>query len=85
MNRLPTLEAFLDKGQPMLASSILTPALNEGASEDQLLGVLYLLGRAAEIQGNPTDAVTYYQRVFVFDIQFRDTSDRLSELERAAR
>src|SRR4029079_11396666 len=61
-NRLPTYEAlgqcFLDKGQFKLASSILTRALSERASEDQLIGVLYLLGRAAEAQGNGTDAVT---------------------------
>ena len=88
-NRLPTFESlgqcFLDKGQAKLATSILTRALGEKASEDQLIGVLYLLGRAAELQGSPTDAVTYYQRVFVLDIQFRDTADRLNELERATR
>jgi tetratricopeptide (TPR) repeat protein len=88
-NRLPTFEAlgqcFLEKNQPKLATSILTRALTEKASEDQLIGVLYLLGRAAETQGNATDAVTYYQRVFVLDIQFRDTADRLNELEKATR
>ena len=46
---------------------------------------LYLLGRAAETQGNAADAVTYYQRVFVLDIQFRDTADRLNELEKVTR
>jgi tetratricopeptide (TPR) repeat protein len=88
-NRLPTFESlgqcFLEKGQPKLATSILSRALNEKASEDQLIGVLYLLGRAAEAQSSFSDAVTYYQRVFVLDIQFRDTADRLNELERAAR
>lgn len=88
-NRLPTYEAlgqcFLEKAQYKLASSILSRALNERASEEQLVGVLYLLGRAAEAQGLTTDAVNYYQRVFVLDIQFRDAADRLSELERVAR
>lgn len=89
-NRLPTYEAlgqcFLEKGQPKLASSILARALNEkAASEDQLVGVLYLLGRAAEEQGNAADALGYYQRVFVLDIQFRDITDRMTELERVAR
>ena len=88
-NRLPTFEAlgqcFLEKNQPKLATSILTRALGEKASEDQLIGVLYLLGRAAEAQGNGSDAVTYYQRVFVLDIQFRDIADRLNELEKATR
>jgi tetratricopeptide (TPR) repeat protein len=88
-NRLPTYEAlgqcFLEKAQPKLASSILSRALNEKASEDQLVGVLYLLGKAAEEQGNAADALTYYQRVFVLDIQFRDIADRMNEVERAAR
>lgn len=87
--RLPTYEAlgqcFLDKGQFKLASSILSRALSERASEDQLLGVLYLLGRAAEAQGQSEEALGYYQRVFVLDIQFRDIADRMSELERVAR
>lgn len=88
-NRLPTYEAlgqcFLEKGQPKLASSILTRALTEKASEEQLVGVLYLLGRAAEEQGNAADALGYYQRVFLLDIQFRDIAERMTEVERAAR
>ncbi len=88
-NRLPTYEAlgqcFLDKSQPKLATSILNRALNEQASEDQLVGVLYLLGRAHEEQGNAAEALAFYQRVFVLDIQFRDIADRMSELERVAR
>jgi len=87
--RLPTYEAlgqcFLDKGQFKLASSILSRALAEHASEDQLLGVLYWLGRAAQAQGNSEEALGYYQRVFVLDIQFRDITERMSELERVAR
>ncbi len=88
-NHLPTYEAlgqcFLDKGKFTLASSILGRALNEPASEDQLIGVLYLLGRAAEAQGHPDEALGYYQRVFVLDIQFRDVAERLNEVERTAR
>ncbi|HEX4683758.1 MAG TPA: tetratricopeptide repeat protein [Gemmatimonadaceae bacterium] len=88
-NRLPTYEAlgecFLEKGSPRLALSILTRALTERASEEQLVGVLYLLGRASEELGNAADALTYYQRVFVLDIQFRDIAERMTEVERAAR
>ncbi|MEP6493821.1 MAG: tetratricopeptide repeat protein [bacterium] len=88
-NKVPTYEAlgqcFIDKGQFKLAMSILGRALNEKASEDQLVGVLYLLGRAAESLGQADDALNYYQRVFVLDIQFRDVADRISDVERAAR
>ena len=88
-NRLPAYEAlgqcFMDKGQFKLASSILTRALAERASDEQLVGVLYLLGRAAEALGNSQDALAYYQRVFVVDIQFRDISQRMNEVERTWR
>jgi tetratricopeptide (TPR) repeat protein len=89
-NRLPTYEAlgqcFMEKNQPRMAAGILQRALNEpGVPEAQLVGVLYLLGRASEALGKPDDAVEYYQRVFVIDIQFRDVTERLSAMERAGR
>jgi tetratricopeptide (TPR) repeat protein len=88
-NRLPTYEAlgqcFLEKEQFKLASSVLSRALSERASEDQLVGILYLLGRAAERQGKADEALAYYQRVFVVDIQFRDIVDRMSEVEQTLR
>lgn len=89
-NRLPTYEAlgecFLEKGQAKMASAILNRAVNESnASDDHLVGVLYLLGRAAEEQGQVAQALEYYQRVFVIDIQFKDVADRMSALDQAAR
>jgi tetratricopeptide (TPR) repeat protein len=88
-NRLPTYEAlgqcFVDKGQFKLASSILTRALSERGTEDQLVGVLYLLGRAAEASNEPGDALGYYHRVLVVDIQFRDVVERITQLEQATR
>jgi tetratricopeptide (TPR) repeat protein len=84
-NRVPTYEAlgqcFLDKQQYKLASSILSRALTEQAGEEQLVGVLYLLGLAAEAQGHADEALAYYQRVFVLDIQFRDVVTRMNEVE----
>ena len=50
-----------------------------------MVGVLYLLGQAAETLGKIDDAMDYYHRVFVLDIQFRDVADRLAELERPSR
>ena len=87
-NRLPTYEAlgecFIEKGQAKMASAILNRALNEGnASDDQLVGVLYLLGRASEEQGQADKALDFYQRVFVVDIQFKDVADRMAALETA--
>jgi hypothetical protein len=50
-----------------------------------LIGVLYLLGRANEAQDKANEALEFYQRVFVVDIQFKDVADRMSALEKAAR
>ena len=89
-NRMPTYEAlgncFLEKEQHAIAATVLARALNEkGYTDDQLVGVLYLLGRASEALNRHEDALTYYQRVFVVDIEFRDVADRISEVERIAR
>ena len=88
-NRLATYEAlgqcFMDKQQFKLASSVLGRALTERAPEDQLVGVLYLLGMSAEAQGNTGEALGFYQRVFVVDIEFRDVAERMHAIERVAR
>ena len=88
--RVRTYEAigqcFIEKDQPAMAATVLGRALAEkGMSDDQLVGVLYLLGRANESVGKAENAMQYYQRVFVVDIQFQDVADRLSALENAAR
>ena len=89
-NRVPTYEAlgqcFMEKEQVPMAATILSRALHEkGVSEDQLVGVLYLLGQCAERRGQREQAVEYYHRVFVVDIQFRDVNDRITALEGARR
>jgi tetratricopeptide (TPR) repeat protein len=87
-NRVPSYEAlgqcFMDKDQLPMAATILGRALHEkGVAEDQLVGVLYLLGRCAEARGQQQQAIEYYQRVFVIDIQFRDVGERLLAMESA--
>jgi tetratricopeptide (TPR) repeat protein len=87
-HRVPTYEAlgqcFMEKEQYQMAATILSRALNEkGVTEDQLVGVLYLLGRCAEERGQRDLALDYYQRVFVVDIQFRDVGERLAAVEGA--
>ena len=89
-NRLPTYEAlglcFIEKEQYGIASTVLARALtDEGHSDESLVGVLYLLGRASEALHRTEEALSYYQRVFVVDIEFRDISARIRGLERSAR
>ncbi|MFL5582200.1 MAG: tetratricopeptide repeat protein [Gemmatimonadaceae bacterium] len=79
-------QCFIEKEQFQVASTILARALGErGVGDDQLVGVLYLLGFANEANQKKDDAVAYYQRVFAVDIQFRDVADRLNALDKAAR
>jgi tetratricopeptide (TPR) repeat protein len=83
--RVRTYEAlgqcFIEKKQFQIASTILQRALAEGHGDDQLVGVLYLLGYSAEALQQWPDAITNYQRVFAVDIQFRDVTERLTNLE----
>jgi tetratricopeptide (TPR) repeat protein len=87
--RVRTYEAlgqcFVEKRQYQIAMTILLRALNDAdASDDTLVGVLYLLGYASESLQKWEDAVGYYERVFTVDIQFRDVGERLSAVERKA-
>ena len=87
-NRVPTYEAlgqcFIEKEQYPMAATVLGRALHEPSmSENQLVGVLYLLGRCAQQRGQRDAAIEYYQRVFVVDIQFQDVGERLAAVEGA--
>jgi len=86
--RVRTYEAlgqcFLEKGQLPVARTILQRALAEpGAGDDQLVGVLYLMGYASEGLKKPAEAMAFYERVFAVDIQFRDIGERLNAVESA--
>jgi tetratricopeptide (TPR) repeat protein len=79
-------QCFIEKGQYQIAITILSRALSEPAAlDDQLVGVLYLLGYASEALQKWNDALAYYERVFAVDITFRDVNDRLAALARVAR
>jgi len=89
-NRLPTYEAlgqcFIEKQQNAIASTVLARALGEGGySDEELVGILYLLGRAAQSQKHFEEALGYYQRVCVVNIEFRDVIERIKEVERVGR
>ena len=89
-HRIRTFEAlgqcFIEKGQYQIAVTILSRAPAEpGATDEQLVGVLYLLGYASEALQKFNDALAYYERVFAVDITFRDVNDRLAALERVAK
>ena len=78
-------QCFVEKEQYQVAASVLSRAMALGEGDDHhLVGVLYLMGRAAEALDRPGDALDYYQRVFAVDIEFRDVAERISAIERKA-
>jgi tetratricopeptide (TPR) repeat protein len=88
-NRIRAYEAlgqcFIDGHQYDVAISILGRALREPGMEDEdLIGVLYLLGFASEEGRKPRDAAAYYHRVFAIDMHFRDVGQRLKQMGKAA-
>ena len=79
-------QCFIEKRQFEVAATILERALTEpGAGDDQLVGVLYLLGYAREALQRADQALACYRRVFAVDIQFRDVAERVASLEQVAR
>ena len=78
-------QCFIDRNDFDTAITVLGRALREPGMEDEdLIGVLYLLGFASEGSKKPRDAAAYYQRVFAIDIDFRDVSKRLKSMTKAA-
>ncbi len=85
-NRVRSYEAlgqcFVEKQQYPIAAALLQRALElPGTDDQQLVGVLYLLGFATEHMGRAAAALPYYLRVFAVDIEFRDIASRVAALE----
>ncbi|HYH81866.1 MAG TPA: tetratricopeptide repeat protein [Longimicrobium sp.] len=87
-NPLATLEmlgqCFVEKGQYAVAARVLDRALRiPGASDSDLVGVLYQLGRSEEALGRTQAAIELFERVLSVDIRFRDTARRIETLRAA--
>ena len=87
--RVRTYEAlgqcFLEQSQFAVASTVLARALKDADhSDEQLIGVLYLLGYASEATQRYDVALSCYQRVYAVDIGFRDVGARITALQRVA-
>jgi len=79
-------QCFMEKRNIRAAAAVLERAVAEpDVGDDQLVGVLYLLGYACEALQRRDEALACYNRVFAVDIQFRDVADRLAALDRVAR
>ena len=79
-------QCFVEKEQYQIAAALLQRAIEVPGSDDQqLVGVLYLLGFAVEHLGRPAEALPYYLRVFAVDIEFRDVADRVAALGKSTK
>ncbi|MEO5580037.1 MAG: tetratricopeptide repeat protein [Gemmatimonadaceae bacterium] len=79
-------QCFIDKDEPAVAMTVLERLTGDSKLDDgQLVGMLYLLGRAAESLDRPAQAASCYQRVVAVHIGFRDAGDRLSALPQTPR
>ena len=79
-------QCFIEREQYPVASAVLQRALREpDADDEQLVGVLYLLGRAAEAMNQREAALSYYQRVFAIDIEFADVAKRMDAPQQVGR
>lgn len=79
-------QCFMDKGEAGVTITVLERLVgHQGLSDSQLVGVLYLLGRAAESLSREAEAAAYYQRVLAVQIGFRDAATRLTSLAQASR
>ncbi|HEX2722193.1 MAG TPA: tetratricopeptide repeat protein, partial [Gemmatimonadaceae bacterium] len=66
-------QCFMDKGEAGVTMTVLERLVSEpGMSDTRLVGVLYLLGQAAESLGRTSEAAAYFQRVLAVQIGFRD-------------
>jgi tetratricopeptide (TPR) repeat protein len=75
-------DCFMQKGEHTIALKILQGALAVASSSGggELIGVYYQLGRTYEELGRAAEARDAYERVLVFDLEFRDASSRLARL-----
>jgi tetratricopeptide (TPR) repeat protein len=74
-------QCFVEKRQYPIAAALLQRATEvPGLDDQQLVGVLYLLGFATEHMGRPAEALPYYLRVFAVDIEFRDIAARVAAM-----
>ncbi len=82
---LPTHEVmgrcWMEMDKPDMAIRGLSRALSvEYEIEDELIGIYYLMGRAQEAEGNISEALEFYEKVFSLDINFEDVTERLRAL-----
>ncbi|MCU1342796.1 MAG: Tetratricopeptide repeat protein [Candidatus Acidoferrum typicum] len=76
--------AFMEKGQPAIAAIWYERALQTpGLDQESILALRYDLGVAQELAGDKAAAVKSFSQVYAMNIDYRDVSERISQLEKA--
>jgi tetratricopeptide (TPR) repeat protein len=76
--------AFMEKGQPSIAAIWYERALQTpGLDQESILALRYDLGVAQELAGDKAAAVKSFSQVYAMNIDYRDVSERISQLEKA--
>ncbi|HLW97529.1 MAG TPA: tetratricopeptide repeat protein [Candidatus Acidoferrales bacterium] len=73
--------AFMDKGQPEIASfwykrALQTPDLDQ----ESILALRYDLGVAQDLSGHSEEAIKSFQQVYAMNIDYRDVAERIGSL-----
>jgi len=75
--------AFMEKGQPAIAAIWYERALQTpGLDQESILALRYDLGVAQELAGDKAAAVRSFSQVYAMNIDYRDVSERISQLEK---
>jgi tetratricopeptide (TPR) repeat protein len=76
--------AFMEKGQPAIAAIWYERALQTpGLDQESILALRYDLGVAQELAGDKAAAVKSFSQVYAMNIDYRDVSERISQLGKA--
>jgi pilus assembly protein FimV len=74
---------FMDKGEPKIASLWYQRALDvPGLEQETVLALRYDLGVALEEAGDSDKALDSFRQVYAMNIDYRDVSDRIAELQK---
>jgi tetratricopeptide (TPR) repeat protein len=72
---------FMEKEDYRIGLKVLSRALQvPGYTDEELIGILYFIGRAYEALGERKTALEWYERVLGCDLHFRDASERVSAM-----
>jgi tetratricopeptide (TPR) repeat protein len=75
---------FMEKGMPNIALMWYRRGIDTvGLSAEELQGLRYEIANAYEAGGEPDKAVEYFEQIYAVNVEYRDVSERLSQLQAA--